>query len=115
MHFWLDVARVKGRRSFPVNTSLNGPIPALVPMSVGSFCGTSGADGQNVWPLPLKKSRNDARTSEAVLDMTPRLLALFEDFEAGGGRLRQLLRQLLRQARQLVAHRPNSALYGAAN
>jgi hypothetical protein len=65
MHFWLDAARVNGRRSLPVNTSLNGTMPAFVNISVGSFCGTSGADAQTSWPFPLKKLRNDARTSEA--------------------------------------------------
>src|SRR5689334_2144381 len=64
MHFWLDVARVKGRRSLPVNTSLNGTMPAFVNMSVGSFCGMSGADAHTSCPLPAKKERNDERTWE---------------------------------------------------
>src|SRR5689334_4363941 len=76
MHFWLDVARVKGRRSLPVKTSLNGTMPALVNMSVGSFWGMSGAEGQTSWPFPLKKSRNDARTSEAVFEAEPNMFGL---------------------------------------
>jgi hypothetical protein len=42
-------------------------MPAFVNMSVGSFSGTSGAEAQTVWPLLAKKSKNDRRTSEAVL------------------------------------------------
>src|SRR5262245_31549260 len=77
MHFWLDVARVNGRRAYPVNTSLNGAIPALTNMSVGSFCRRTEAEGQTSWPLSLKNSRNDARTCDAVWAlMTPRDLAL---------------------------------------
>jgi len=38
------VAREYGRDSLPVNTSLNCTIPALVKVSVGSFCGTSGEE-----------------------------------------------------------------------
>src|SRR5215475_183371 len=66
MHFWLDVARVKGRVSLPVKTSLKGTMPAFANMSVGSFAGMRGALAQTSWPLPRKNSRNVERTSEAV-------------------------------------------------
>ena len=67
MHFWLVVARGTGRGSWPVNTSLNGAMPAFTNISVGSFCGTIGALAIGVWPWAAKKSRNDARTSCALL------------------------------------------------
>jgi len=44
-------------------------MPAAVNMSVGSFCGTSGAEGQTSWPLLAKKERNDERTSDAVFEL----------------------------------------------
>src|SRR5690349_15461575 len=69
MHFWLEVARVNGRVSLQVKTSLNGTIPALANINVGSFWGTRGALAQTSWPLPRKNSRNVVRTSEAVLVM----------------------------------------------
>ena len=69
MHFCDDVARVKDRRSLPVNTSLNGAMPAFTNINVGSFCGMSDAEAQTSCPFDLKNSRNDARTSEAVLLM----------------------------------------------
>ena len=42
--FWLDAARGVSRVSSPVNTFLNGTIPALTNINVGSLYGTSGAD-----------------------------------------------------------------------
>jgi hypothetical protein len=44
-HFWLLVARGAGAVSRPVNTFLNGTMPALTNIKVGSLYGTSGADG----------------------------------------------------------------------
>ena len=44
---WEDVARGAGGVSRPVNTFLNGTIPAFTNMSVGSLYGTSGALG--IW------------------------------------------------------------------
>src|SRR4029079_7918367 len=78
MHFWLDVARVNGRRSFPVNTSLNRTMSAFVNMSVGSFCGMSGAEAQTSWPFSAKKERKEERTSDAVFELMAwaRVLAL---------------------------------------
>lgn len=32
-------------------------IPALAKRRVGSLWGTTGLDGQNLWPFPLKKSK----------------------------------------------------------
>src|SRR5882724_7574320 len=40
-------------------------MPALVNRSVGSSCGTTGAEGTIVWPFDLKKSRNCWRISFA--------------------------------------------------
>ena len=39
-----------GPRFSPVKTFLNGTMPALTNISVGSLCGTSGADGTRAWP-----------------------------------------------------------------
>jgi hypothetical protein len=47
-----------GRVSRPVNTFLNGTMPAFTNMSVGSFCGTSGADGTRACLFFSKNSRN---------------------------------------------------------
>ena len=58
--------RLYERVSLPVNRSLNGTIPALVNISVGSFCGTSDALAQTSWPRVRKKSRNAARIWEEV-------------------------------------------------
>ena len=66
MHFWLDVARVYGRVSLPMKTSLNWTMPALTNISVGSFCGTSGELGTTSCPRASKKSRNARRTSADV-------------------------------------------------
>jgi hypothetical protein len=37
-----------------VKTFLKGTIPALTNIRVGSFCGTSGADGTCRWPFEPK-------------------------------------------------------------
>src|SRR5512143_897431 len=42
-------------------------MPAVVNMSVGSPCGTSGEDGTSAWPRSTKKSRNARRSSAPVL------------------------------------------------
>ena len=39
------------RVSSPVNTFLNGTMPALVNINVGSLYGTSGAEGTTSWSL----------------------------------------------------------------
>jgi hypothetical protein len=46
----------------PKNKSLNGAIPLLINISVGSPFTTIGAEGTISWPLDLKKSRNVFRT-----------------------------------------------------
>jgi hypothetical protein len=45
-------ARIRSRFSSPVKTFLNGTMPALTNISVGSLCGTSGAEGTISMPLP---------------------------------------------------------------
>ena len=65
-------ARVR-RGSLPVKTSLNWTMPAFANISVGSFCGTSGALGTTSWPWRAKKSRNARRTSAEVRVMLARL------------------------------------------
>src|SRR5664279_3058327 len=47
----------------PVKTFLNCTIPALVNMSVGSLCGTSGEEATISCPFFLKKSRKADRIS----------------------------------------------------
>src|SRR4029079_7496248 len=49
--------------SAPVKTFLNCTMPALVNIRVGSLRGTSGLDGNTVWPSPSKKSRKPFRIS----------------------------------------------------
>jgi alanyl-tRNA synthetase len=49
-----DVARVYGRCSAPVNTSLNWTIPEFTNSSVGSFAGTSEELGTCVCPFETK-------------------------------------------------------------
>src|SRR4051812_24824062 len=93
MHFWLEAARVKGRTSLPVKTSLNGTMPAFVNISVGSFWGTMGALGHTSWPLLRKNSRNEARTSDAVFMMrgirfSTRKARAFRAIARGGHRFR---------------------------
>ena len=68
-HFCEDTAVLYGRVSNPVKTFLNGTMPALTNISVGSFCGTKGAEGTMRCPLPPKYSRNERRRSlvEVVL------------------------------------------------
>ena len=61
MTFWLEVARVNGRVSLPVNTSLNGTMPAFTNVRVGSFSGMRLALGQTSCPCFLKNSRSSAR------------------------------------------------------
>jgi hypothetical protein len=43
-----------GRVSRPVKTFLNCTMPALTNISVGSLCGTSGAEGTRACPWPSK-------------------------------------------------------------
>src|SRR5207244_9172529 len=52
-----------GGVSSPVKTFLNGTMPALTNIRVGSLCGTKGADGTRAWPFLSKKSRKPRRTS----------------------------------------------------
>jgi hypothetical protein len=54
-----------------VNTFLNGTIPALTNIRVGSLCGTSGADGTRAWPAFSKCSRKERRMSLVELIVTP--------------------------------------------
>src|SRR5262249_830690 len=82
-HFCEVVARLYGRLSTPVNTSLNWTMPAFVNSSVGSLAGTSELDATISWPLLRKNSRNALRTSAAFiadkladLGLLPRRLAL---------------------------------------
>jgi hypothetical protein len=49
-------------------------MPAFTNMSVGSFCGMSGAEAQTSCPLPAKKERNEARTSDAVFELMIEML-----------------------------------------
>jgi len=56
-----SAARGLARFSAPRNTSLNWTMPELVNSRVGSFAGTSGAEGTISWPLPRKKSRKSLR------------------------------------------------------
>ena len=60
-HFWDDVARLYGRLSCPVKTSLKGTIPAFANIKVGSLAGTIGPLGTIVWPRSAKKCRNASR------------------------------------------------------
>ncbi|MNC88608.1 hypothetical protein D3C83_44400 [compost metagenome] len=62
-HFCELAARGAGGASSPVNTFLNGTMPALTNISVGSLYGTSGAEGTTAWSLAAKKSRNARRMS----------------------------------------------------
>src|SRR5687768_5007458 len=44
-------------------------MPAVVNKTVGSFAGTSDAEGMTVWPFPTKNSRNLSRSSGDVIRM----------------------------------------------
>src|SRR5919202_2378674 len=57
--FWQLAAQVYGRGSSPRKVSLKGTMPAFTNSSVGSFAGTSDAEGTTVCPRRAKKSRND--------------------------------------------------------
>ena len=46
-----------------MKTFLNGTMPALTNIKVGSLCGTSGAEGTRVWPFFSKNSRKERRIS----------------------------------------------------
>ena len=60
-----------GRVSSPVKTFLNGTMPALTNISVGSLCGTSGADGTRAWPAFSKNSRKPRRMSLVEVIVQP--------------------------------------------
>src|ERR1700722_9549237 len=86
-HFWLEVARLKGRVYLQTKTSLNCTMPALTNMSVGSFAGTSGELATTWCCLDSKKSRKARRTSADVRrgDMTRVLLARSGAISWGAG------------------------------
>ena len=48
---WALVARLKGGLAWPRKYGLNGTMPALTNIKVGSFCGTSGADATRACPF----------------------------------------------------------------
>ena len=54
MHFCEVTARVYARRSSPVNTRLNGTMPAFANISVASPCGTSDPDATSACPRSAK-------------------------------------------------------------
>ena len=62
-HFCAEAARKDFGFSAPVNTFLNGTMPALVNIKVGSWRGTSGAEGTTAWSFLAKKSRKAERMS----------------------------------------------------
>src|SRR3990172_9387159 len=72
MHFWLLATRECSGRAVPRKIGLNWFIPALVNMSVGSSCGTTGDDGTNTCPFAAKKSRNCCRICREVILKTPK-------------------------------------------
>src|SRR5579862_6099785 len=77
MHFWVSAARVgepgtaPGHRStsaarWPRKIGTNWFMPALVKSRFGAS-GIRLEEGTRVWPLDLKKSRNDCRISLLVI------------------------------------------------
>jgi hypothetical protein len=62
-HFCDEAARRNFAFSWPVKMFLNGTIPALVNISVGSWRGTSGLEATTSWSFLAKKSRKAARMS----------------------------------------------------
>src|SRR5512132_892723 len=67
MHFCESTARVYGRLSVPINTSLNWTMPEFVKRSVLSPPGTSDMDGTAVCPCSTKKSMKVCRISLPVI------------------------------------------------
>jgi hypothetical protein len=54
----LDVGEpATARVGSPRRNGTSGCMPAVVKSTVGSFSGTSGADGMMTWPRSAKKSR----------------------------------------------------------
>src|SRR5690625_4210735 len=66
-HFWVSAIRLCFTGLFPKKYSLNGTIPALVNIKVGSPFNTIGADGTIVCPFDLKKDRYRSRISFDVM------------------------------------------------
>src|SRR5690606_19393304 len=62
-HFGVSAIRLLFGFPFPRKYSLNGAIPLLVNISVGSFFTTIGADGTMRFCLDLKNSKNLERVS----------------------------------------------------
>src|SRR3990172_28617 len=58
MHFWELATRVPPGCLAPSKYGTNGCIPAVVNKAVGSFSGTSEAEGIIVCPFLLKNSKN---------------------------------------------------------
>src|SRR5829696_3150988 len=67
IHFCESTARLYGRLSVPMNTSLNWTMPELVNSSVLSPPGTSDMDGTAVCPCSTKKSMKVWRISLPVI------------------------------------------------
>src|SRR3972149_11632541 len=67
MHFWELATRVPPGCLAPSKYGTNGCIPAVVKSTVGSFSGTSEAEGMIACPLLLKNSKNLLRNSFEVI------------------------------------------------
>src|SRR3989304_9165001 len=68
MHFWELATRAPPGCLTPSKYGTNGCIPAVVNKAVGSFSGTSEAEGIIVCSLLLKKSKNLLRNSFEVIE-----------------------------------------------
>src|SRR5262245_47333079 len=79
MQRWALVARLYGRRSRPVNTSLNWTMPAFVNRRVGSLYGTREELGTIEWPFRSKYARKRLRASRESIIGSSVWLAVFED------------------------------------